>query len=151
MGSIPGHPFFEKTIKALPRYAMSYGMPYITVMASTGPLFLSVVWKQYKSDSLPPDDHVRMLMPDEYAGNDWSMFVIAKGSSWHGDDARTIFWMGKHWLLLTVSGFAIGGLLIASMLVCWQRYVVGRGRWAKKGGKPGSYEMLAQEEGRHMQ
>lgn len=43
MGSIPHHPFFERVIQSLERYANNYGMPYITVMSSTGPLFLSII------------------------------------------------------------------------------------------------------------
>ncbi len=148
MGSVPGHPFFKKTIERLTDFDKSFGMPYITVMASTGPLFLSMIWKQYKRDDLPPDDHVRVLMPDEYKGQEWSMFHISKGNSWHGKDAQTIFWMGRHWLLLTVTGFAVAGVVFTLMFWGWQKYVVRKGR----GGKGGSYELVSQqrreEEGR---
>jgi mannosyltransferase OCH1-like enzyme len=71
-------------------------MPYITVIYSTGPLFLSVIWKEYLTGSRPMEEHVRILVLDEYKGFKWSFFNIVKGSSWHGKDAQTIFWMGRH-------------------------------------------------------
>lgn len=90
-------------------------MPYITVMYSTGPLFLSVVWKEYTRLSLPASEQVRLLMPDEYSKHAWSFFKISKGSSWHGEDAQTIFWMGKHWMFLTVLGFSLAGAIGLSL------------------------------------
>ena len=99
-------------------------MPYITVMYSTGPLFLSVIWKEYLGTRRPALEHVRILMPDEYKGSKWSFFNILKGSSWHGKDAQTIFWMGKHWLLLTVAGFAIAGVVGAYLWYAWTMWVM---------------------------
>jgi mannosyltransferase OCH1-like enzyme len=126
-------------------------MPYITVMYSTGPLFLSVIWKEYIRVTRPLADHVRILMPDEYKGYKWSFFNIFKGSSWHGKDAQTIFWMGKHWLLLTVAGFAIAGVVGACLWWAWSMWVMrgtkaspGRKRmsfWRKISGKE-RYELL---------
>jgi mannosyltransferase OCH1-like enzyme len=96
MGSVPHHPFFKRVIESLENYANNYGMPYITVMSSTRPLFLSIMWKQYMSIERPLEDHVRVLMPPEYRNNKWSIFYIVTGNSWHGKDAQTIFWLGKH-------------------------------------------------------
>ena len=62
---------------------------------------------------------VRVLMPDEYNKHPWSFFKTYEGSSWHGKDARFIFWMGRNWLLLTVAGFAIAG---AVGVVSWWVY-----------------------------
>jgi len=124
-------------------------MPYITVMYSTGPLFLSVMWKEYMRESRPLEEHVRILMPDEYKGFSWSFFNITKGSSWHGKDAQTIFWMGKHWMLLTVTGFAIAGVIGAILWWAWSMWVMrrtsgGRGRgglWRRISGKD-RYELV---------
>lgn len=132
MGAIPHHPFFERVIQSLERYANNYGMPYITVMSSTGPLFLSIIWKQYMSEERPDQDHVRVLMPPEYRNNAWSIFYIAKGNSWHGKDAQTIFWMGKHWMLLTFSGFAVAGVVFAIMFYAWTAWI-GTSRRDKNG------------------
>lgn len=132
MGAIPHHPFFQRVIQSLERYANNYGMPYITVMSSTGPLFLSIIWKQYMSEERPDQDHVRVLMPPEYRNNAWSIFYIAKGNSWHGKDAQTIFWMGKHWMLLTFSGFAVAGVVFVVMFYAWTAWI-GTGRRDKNG------------------
>jgi mannosyltransferase OCH1-like enzyme len=114
MGATPHHPFFLKVIDALPRYDRSWLLPYITVMGSTGPLFLSVIWRHYNNE-LPevPDDseRIRILFPDEYNKNSWSFFSHHLGSSWHRADVRFILWMGSHWVFLTVMGFMLAGVL----------------------------------------
>jgi len=128
MGSVPQHPFFLRTVESLQAYNRNWLMPYITVMYSTGPLFLSVIWKEYMRETRPAEEHVRILMPDEYKGHAWSFFNISKGSSWHGKDAQTIFWMGKHWLLLTVVGFAIAGVVGALLWWTWSSWVTKVGK-----------------------
>lgn len=152
MGSVPQHPFFHTVIERLQHYNRNWGMPYITVMYSTGPLFLSVIWTEYLRVKRPLEDHVRILMPDEYKGFSWSFFNITKGSSWHGKDAQTIFWMGKHWLLLTVAGFAIAGVVGGCLWWAWAMWVMrvgqtsgGRkkfGLWTRAGAKEGRYELV---------
>jgi mannosyltransferase OCH1-like enzyme len=151
MGSVPQHPFFIRVIESLQSYNRNWAMPYITVMYSTGPLFLSVVWKEYTRDTRPAREHVRILMPDEYKGHKWSFFNITKGSSWHGKDAQTIFWMGKHWLLLTVSGFAIAAVVGTCLWWAWSMWVMRVGKisggrkkfalWRKISGKE-RYELV---------
>jgi len=103
-------------------------------MYSTGPLFLSVVWKEWMGVNRPPQDHVRILMGDEYKGHTWSFFNITKGSSWHGKDARTIFWMGKHWMFLTVAGFAIAGVVGIVLWWCWNGAVMRTGVGHRRSG-----------------
>jgi mannosyltransferase OCH1-like enzyme len=93
MGAVPRHPFFLLTIELLQHYDRSWVLPYITVMGSTGPLFFSVIWKKYMNMNPSEVDRVRILMPTEYNGRDWSFFTHNKGSSWHGKDARLIFWV----------------------------------------------------------
>ncbi|KAJ5902506.1 Mannosyl phosphorylinositol ceramide synthase SUR1 [Penicillium taxi] len=110
MGSVPQHPFFLRTIETLQQYDRSWLLPYITVMYTTGPLFLSVVWKQYMQTNPAESARVRILMKDEYNQHSWSFFTHHVGNSWHGKDARLIFWMGQHWLFLTVSGFLLAGV-----------------------------------------
>jgi mannosyltransferase OCH1-like enzyme len=152
MGSIPQHPFFLKVIESLAGFKHSWGLPYITVMYTTGPLFLSVMWMQYMRTDPSPEDRVRILMPDEYKGFTWSFFNITKGNSWHGKDARLIFWMGKHWLFLTVSGFAVAGVVGACLWWGWSVWVMkgkrtsgGRGKkfsfWRRITGKD-RYELV---------
>ncbi|KAM0796736.1 nucleotide-diphospho-sugar transferase [Usnea florida] len=116
MGSVPHHPFFTLVIESLIPYNRNWKFPYITVMYSTGPLFLSVIWQEYKRANArgwdgSPAGRVRVLMGDEYNQQPWAFFRWHGGSSWHGKDARLIFWMGKHWKLLTASGFLIAGFV----------------------------------------
>jgi len=80
-------------------------------MFSTGPLFLSVIWKEYKNGGPKKAGRVRILMQDEYNRYAWSFFKHYEGSSWHGKDAKLIFWMGSHWFFLTVMGFLIAGVV----------------------------------------
>ncbi|RPB25303.1 hypothetical protein L211DRAFT_783649 [Terfezia boudieri ATCC MYA-4762] len=111
MGSTPQHPFFLQVIESLQSYNRNWRVPYITVMYSTGPLFLSVIWKEYIRWGTSEEGRVRILMPDEYIKKPWSFFTYHKGSSWHNEDAQAIFWMGQHWILLTVSGVVLAALL----------------------------------------
>ena len=134
MGSVPRHAFFLRVIESLQNYNRNWQLPYITVMYSTGPLFLSVVWKEYMQVTTNEDARVRILMPDEYNKHAWSFFTQHRGSSWHGKDARLIFWvcrpfgtshrkltlslqMGRHWMFLTALGFVMAG--VVGMCAWW--------------------------------
>ncbi|KAJ6000354.1 Mannosyl phosphorylinositol ceramide synthase SUR1 [Penicillium waksmanii] len=115
MGSAPQHPFFLRVIELLQQYDRDWPLPYITVMYSTGPLFLSVIWEEYIQDPPSETNRIRVLMQDEYKNHLWSFFTHHTGNSWHGKDAQFIFWMGQHWMLLTFCGvllaFAVGSCL----------------------------------------
>jgi len=96
MGAVPHHPFFLKAIDSLPRYDRSWVLPYITVMGSTGPLFLSIIWRHYNSGAkLAEKDRVRVLFPDEYSKHSWSFFTHHMGSSWHQKDVQIIMWVSS--------------------------------------------------------
>ncbi|KAG9232976.1 nucleotide-diphospho-sugar transferase [Amylocarpus encephaloides] len=135
MGSVPQHPFFKYVIELLSDYNRNWVLPYISVMGSTGPLFLSVLWKQYMRNHNEPEEIVRVLMPAEYKGHTWSFFNISKGSSWHGQDAQTIFWMGKHWLFLTVSGFVVAAVVGGCLWWLWSMWVMNSGKTSHGRGK----------------
>ncbi|KAJ4367170.1 CSG1/SUR1-like protein [Neocucurbitaria cava] len=108
MGAIPRHPFFLKAIDSLTDYNRRWPLPYITVMASTGPLFLSIIWRHYNNANPVDNARVRILFPDEYNNHPWSFFTHHLGNSWHRTDVKVIFWLGRHWLLVTFIGFAVG-------------------------------------------
>ncbi|KAF2715004.1 glycosyltransferase family 32 protein [Pleomassaria siparia CBS 279.74] len=112
MGAIPRHPFFLKAIDSLPDYNRGWILPYITVMASTGPLYLSVIWRHYNNGNPVDNDRVRILFPDEYNHHPWSFFTHHMGNSWHRNDVKLIFWMGQHWVLITFAGFVMGFALL---------------------------------------
>lgn len=100
MGAAPGHPFFKRVIDELKNYDRNWILPYITVMGSTGPLFLSVIWRHYSSDGFNEGDgRIRILFPDEYQGTKWAFFKHNLGNSWHGADVQFIFWVSLLHLL----------------------------------------------------
>ncbi|KAJ5831762.1 hypothetical protein N7474_000073 [Penicillium riverlandense] len=111
MGSVPQHPFFLRVIELLQQYDRQWFLPYITVMYSTGPLFLSVIWKEYMQEHPSEMSRVRILMQDEYNKCSWSFFAYHTGNSWHGKDAHFIFWMGQHWMFLTFCGFLLAAVV----------------------------------------
>ncbi|KAF2841595.1 glycosyltransferase family 32 protein, partial [Patellaria atrata CBS 101060] len=112
MGSVPRHKFFLRVIDALPRYDRSWILPYITVMGSTGPLFLSVMWRHYNSEGPVEMDRIRVLFPDEYNHHPWSFFTHHLGNSWHQNDVQLILWLAKHWIFVTFVGFVVGFTVI---------------------------------------
>ncbi|KAI5970635.1 CSH1 [Candida margitis] len=113
MGSVPNHPFFLKAMESLSKYQRSWLVPYITIMISTGPLFLSVIWKQYKRWGIPEAGKVRILMPENYKGYQNSFFAIAPGSSWHLSDANFIKSLANHLILAVIGGFCIAFAILA--------------------------------------
>lgn len=167
MGATPQHPFFLTVIEALRAYDKDWGLPYITVMYSTGPLFLSVIWKKYMSSGRNIGDgasggRVRILMKDEYNRFPWSFFSHHQGSSWHGKDARFIFWMGSHWMMLTLMGFLLAGVVGVGAWWAWNRALLlgqqGKNKrreggmweramgWSWRRGGKGGYELAERHE-----
>lgn len=177
MGATPQHPFFLRVMESLQGADRSWVLPYITIMASTGPLFLSVIWKKWMGEhaNLDPETwvgRVRVLMPSEYNNHPWSFFKTYKGDSWHGSDAKLIFWMGKNWALLTALGFLIAGVVGLAVWWVYSRLLVNLGArrrgvgvggsprlspfrfvnisrvplWKKWGGKAQSYELVEQHD-----
>ena len=78
---------------------------------------------------------VRVMLQDEYQRMSQSFFLEFLGSSWHGDDARFIFWMGQNWLLLTLGGVAAAAALALMLWWLYQRVLalVQSRDWAKRG------------------
>ncbi|KAK9494304.1 nucleotide-diphospho-sugar transferase [Lipomyces doorenjongii] len=120
MGSTPRHPFFLRVMLELKNYNFNWHVPYITVMYATGPLFLSVIWKQYKRWAVSDAEQVWILMPPEPGA---SYFNDLHGSSWHEDDAKWIMYLGVHWLFFTVLGFLLAAVVgLVSYLVVRRMY-----------------------------
>jgi mannosyltransferase OCH1-like enzyme len=140
LGATPRHPFFLYVLDQLQVYDRQWILPYITIMSTTGPLFLSVVWKKYmrlhSKEGVDWNGRVRVLTPDEYFQLDTSFFDLRYGgSSWHGDDAKFLLWMGQHWLSTTVAGFSMAAVV---GLCVWWAY--GRMFQLRKPGDFGSVE-----------
>lgn len=112
MGSRPQHPFFLRVIDELPKYDRGWLLPYITVMGSTGPLFLSVIWRHYNGGitgrvEMEDEDRVRVLFPDEYKGHSWSFFRVVVGNSWHRGDVKVILWVCVEQLRFQFNGIVL--------------------------------------------
>jgi hypothetical protein len=52
-------------------------------------------------------DRVRVLMKTEKWSDSYGLFKNVQGGSWHGRDLEVIFWMERHWIVVTVLGFVI--------------------------------------------
>lgn len=106
MGFAKGHPFLLQVVRNLPRFAFNYHFPYLTVMYSTGPLFLSIIWSAWRK--LPDAEawhHIWVMVPELYEKSQHAFFEIYEGSSWHDSDAGFVFYMLHHWAIFTFLGF----------------------------------------------
>lgn len=112
MGSVPGHPFFLKVIESLSKYKRNWLVPYITIMFSTGPLFLLVMLIQFKRYGVPEAGKVRILLPKDYKTHTYLFFLIAPGLLWHLDDAKFIKSLANHLGWAVLGGFAIACLIL---------------------------------------
>lgn len=114
MGTMPNHPFFLKLIKNLQHYNKNWIWPYFTIMGSTGPIYVSVIWKQYKrwiNENLN-GWQINILQPNEYNSGKDPFFQILKGSSWHLGDADFIKGLLTHILSCVVAGFVFGFVIL---------------------------------------
>jgi len=84
MFGVRGAPFFNILIRSLSEYKRSYGSPYLTVMYSTGPIFLSSVFDNLLQSA---KEEIGVLPPELYSSNGqvpFKFFRHMKGRSWHG-------------------------------------------------------------------
>lgn len=135
MGAVQGHLFFVKVLDKLERYQRNWFVPYITIMFSTGPLFLSAMLMQYKRKGAPEAGKVRVLLPKDYKAGPDSFFTIAPGSSWHLDDAKIMKLMAQHIGLAVFGGFLIAGFVF---LLEWWFY-----QWCIRTNLTKTYERLS--------
>lgn len=113
MGSVPRHPFMLHVLNNLKNYNRNYHISYLTIMYSTGPLFLSVMFKQYLNKQWPsPGGDVRVLVPPDLSKYMINFFSQLPGSSWHQGDAWLIQFLGRHvvFTVLLVCGLIFGFL-----------------------------------------
>lgn len=125
MGSVKQHPFFLRVLGDLEKYNHNWFVSYITIMISTGPLFLSVIWKRYKRWGFPKGGVVRVLYPPKGEDHTRYFFFTETGSSWHLGDAKFIMQMGKHWFFFTI----LGTFLVLSLMYLQYRFY----RWLAAG------------------
>jgi inositol phosphorylceramide mannosyltransferase catalytic subunit len=145
LGAAAGHPFYKHVIASLQTYNRNWGLPYVTIMYSTGPLFLSVMWEEYIATQAarPAAEKIWVLSRETHYQDTFGFFYNHEGGSWHGRDMAVIFWMGQHWLMVTVLGVGAGiGVCLAGWW-CVKRF--GGEEWEVRGYKPimmGGYELI---------
>ncbi|GAX83710.1 hypothetical protein CEUSTIGMA_g11135.t1 [Chlamydomonas eustigma] len=107
----PGDPFLFHLIHNLHFWSRWFAVKYATVMFSTGPMFVTVQYSLFdkkKGVTLLPSEVYGKYMqgPD-------SAFIHLRGSSWHGQDAKFVFWIERYWIQLSVFGGLV--FLIAAL------------------------------------
>lgn len=131
MGTRKNGPYFQLLIKRLQAYNYNWVLPYMTIMNSAGPHFVSLVWIEYLG-TLPRQDGVRILMQDEYAGNDWSFFTKGQGGTWNHWDTRAFRWVGQHIAFFSIMCFL--GICLLTGCVWWMGWKVAV--WVRARGVP---------------
>ena len=121
--STPHHPFFARTISSLASYNLNYGLPYVTVMRSTGPGFMTNIYNQYieqVSWTGAPTDVI--ILSADLSHHNGKFFFHTQGSSWHAADGRIIRYC--------YSNFK--SLLLLTLIVILVVLYVNRGRVMKR-------------------
>lgn len=111
MASVPGHPFFLYIMKSLERYNRNWFSSYLTVMYSTGPLFVSILLQKYnwlRDSGITGADDTAVYLLNTVKGSIYQPlndFIFhTPGSSWHKNDA---------WLFLLINDHQkLAGLII---------------------------------------
>jgi inositol phosphorylceramide mannosyltransferase catalytic subunit len=100
--------FFREAIDALPTKNRWFGIHYLTVLYSTGSLFLSLLY--YNQKPLERRQ-IAIIPPRLYAESGTRYFRHLPGSTWHGKDQ----WIVRHWFVLAIILFLI------MLLLLWNR------------------------------
>jgi mannosyltransferase OCH1-like enzyme len=115
------HPLYAKAIAKLPIYhaitrLWARWQPYSAIMISAGPMFLTLVIKEYllEQPSLP-SALVGVINATELA----PYITDMESGSWHRTDAQVLMWIGKRrwtWFLMGATGLAAGLSLFHRLL-----------------------------------
>lgn len=117
LASVPGHAVLAQMLEALPRWRMPLLTKYPTVMFSTGPMFVTLQVSVYL------DRAALWVLPDtvygKYVHGRYPIFEHLHGSSWHGDDAKSILFFVRHPIFLVLMGAMVScGVLLWAVLFC---------------------------------
>lgn len=92
--------FFKKAITSLPKKKRWYGIHYLTVLYSTGSLFVSLLYFHQK----PLEQRQIAIIPRSlYTKKGTRYFRHLHGSSWHGKDQ----WIVRNWFVFPIVLFCI--------------------------------------------
>lgn len=133
MFSVPQHPYMDLLIHSLKRFHHYYLTHYATVMFSTGPMFVSAIYRQFVNShtaaapSTPMQaargfQGVRVLPKSLYGKNldedeaPDSFFVHMYGSSWHANDANFLIFLRKYGYILLALGLLL--VLLGARRTC---------------------------------
>ncbi|PYH42983.1 glycosyltransferase family 32 protein [Aspergillus saccharolyticus JOP 1030-1] len=124
----PRHPVYGAAIAKLPDSAQfthpwARLQPYSAIMASAGPMFLSLVLKEYllgqqnqqqQSRPFPWPEGIEIINKTELA----PYITDLESSTWHHSDAKVLMWLGKRpWLWYTLGlGVLATGLYMIDYL-----------------------------------
>jgi len=114
-----GHPFLKSLLAALPERDLSWGLPYIENMLSTGCMYFSNMWMNYARTN--PVDRLQILANSQGDINvhmlrgivTTPLFKHGGASSWHGWDAAAIVFIGKYYSVI------LQACLVVSILSVW--------------------------------
>ncbi|KAB5576206.1 glycosyltransferase family 32 protein [Coniochaeta sp. 2T2.1] len=107
------HPVYASTISKLPFYYRvtrfwARIQPYVNIMLSSGPLFLTLVVKDYLLDQPSlPSPSIQVINATELA----PYFTDLESSTWHRADAHALMWLGTRpwtWFTMAAVGLVIG-------------------------------------------
>jgi mannosyltransferase OCH1-like enzyme len=147
LGARPQHPFWIFLTNALPYYAWSYPLPYITISYASGQWFMSKLWRQYHERN-PQSPMVRILMDARPGAAEWVFFTGGRGGSWDNWDNHVFGWIGRttgHLVITIFVGCTFGvGVLVLGMMG-WR--AVRRVQFGRRGRKEGWYQKEREGEG----
>jgi len=116
------HPVYEATISKLPTFYMltrfwARLLPYVNIMLSSGPLFVTLVVKDYllEQPSLPTPA-IQVVNATQLS----PYFTDLESSTWHRADAHALMWLGVRpwtWYTLGAVGFIIGICIVNYMML----------------------------------
>lgn len=127
-----GHPAFAMAVAQLPYYYAwtrpwaEYG-PYINIMLSSGPLFISLVVKDYllQHQDIIPYPTIKVISPPNLDG----YITDLESSTWHRADAQTLMWLGTRpwaWFSLGAIGTFIGLCIVNYLLLAFYGFLARR-------------------------
>lgn len=128
--SRPRHAFLSELLARVPSRDMSWPMPYVENMLSTGCMYFSNVWTAYtlklkSNPNVAMEDKVFILADESGDMNPHMLrgkittplFAHGGASSWHGWDAEAIVLIGKHYVYFAV---ALAMTMTLSIFACWR-------------------------------
>lgn len=121
--SEPRHPFLTSVISEIGRYDMSWPLPYLENMFSTGCMFISMQYARFggwdkraaRMRILGSDGEMEPQMLRGHVVT--PLFEHGGESSWHSWDGQWVVLAGRYWRLLV---FCIGMLTVVFCALSWK-------------------------------